>query len=234
MRGDPVKVGSVVWVLSALLIALVDPAVFAQTRTALVTNELAKVYRIDLPAHTQTAFKPMTAHGLVWVAITDGTVVIGGVAKEVKQGAATWEETAVPVSFRAPDKESARFVIVDLTPVCEDVGILNLASPFAGRPYDPTKNQVYHDESLAPGNALQEDSVQQSQLFVAVAPLLLIVQMAINRDDEPVRWSEPTLLNLTAGEVRWTKPGRHLFTNGGKTNARFVMVWWSWRPPIRE
>jgi hypothetical protein len=229
MRGVPANVGGVSSVFLALLFALVVPSVFGQMRTPLVTDSLATVYRIDLPAGTRTTVTPTSAHGIVWVAITDGTVVVGGVAREVKQGSAEWLEGATPVAFRAADAKAAQFVIADLSMALQGDRIQNWASSFTigpSDPNDPTKARSHRRESLEPGGSIQEHTPQGATLFVAVAPLVLKDQIDLADEDEPLRLSEPTLMKLAAGQVRWTKPGLHLFTNVSKTNARFVMIKW--------
>ncbi len=234
MRDVSVRVGGVSSVLSVLLVALVGPATFAQTRTPLVTNDLATVYRIDLPARTRTTVTPTTVHGLAWVAITDGTVVVDGVPKDVRQGAAEWRPGAAAIGLRAGDTRSARFVVADLSSVCEIVDLSNYGSAVPITPPGAETDRTLHGESLPPGVYLDEGLGGGAELFVAVAPLFVKDEVDRSWEDEPMKWSEPVLMHLAAGEVRWTKPGRHRFTNGGKTNARFVIVRWWWTPPIRK
>ncbi len=231
-------IGSVA-VLSAVLVALTALTASAQTRTPLGSYRLAGVYRIDLPARTQTAVTPRTTHGLVWVAITNGTVLVGGVAKAVNQGAAEGQQGAASVSFRAADAKAAQFVVADLLappPVaqCEGaewgVGIENWAAPITlgpPSPNDPTRPRLGEGtESLGPGVTIDEAVPSGVTLVGAVAPLLLRDDLNLAEEGEPRRLAEPKVMKLAAAEVQWTRPGGHLITNVGKTNARFVRIMW--------
>ena len=68
------------------------------------------------------------------------------------------------------------------------------------------------------------------ELFVAVAPLTLKIQVNLADEGEPSRWAKPTMMKLAAGEVRWITADNMIITNVGETNARFVWVGWFTRP----
>ncbi len=218
-------------VLSALLIVLTAPIASAQTRTRLGSYRLADVYRIDLPAHKGTTVTPRTARGLVWVAITVGTIVVDGVAADVGQGAAARQKGAAAVGFRADGTNAARFVVVDLSAATEEVEIENPPLPISmARPDrgDPIKAREHKDWSLEPGNTI--DAVHTPEyLLVAMAPLALKVEVELSEEGEPRRMAKPAVVKLDVGGVHWLPSGPMLITNIGETNARFVEIGWIWR-----
>lgn len=232
--------------LSALLVVIAVPTASAQTRTRLGSYRLASVYRLDLPAKTYMSVRPSTKHGLVWVAITDGLVEIDKVEQTVTQGAAEWQEGAEAVGFRPDGTKAATFVVVDLrelstVPRGARVGswyvvIDNNASPFGigpPDPNDPTKARMHKDESLEPGQTIDQAHGFED-LWIAVAPLLLTVQRNLSDEGEPLRLANPTFMKMAGGDVRWMKEDTKFITNVGKTNARFVTVGWWWRPVLSK
>ena len=173
--------------------------------------------------------RPSTKHGLVWWAITEGIVEVGRVEQTVKQGAAEWQEGAEPVGFRLRRRQvRAVRLRVDLSAASEEVMISNWSSPVGvGRP-GPTQFRMLKGESLQPGGTIDAVHTPES-LLVAVAPLMLKVQLQLSEEGEPRRMAKPTIMKLAAGGVQWLKPGPMLITNVGKTNARFVEIGWIWR-----
>lgn len=194
----------------------------APTRTPLVTNKLAAVYRIEVPPGQETVVTPQTQQGIVWVALSEGVVEVAGVKKTVAEGSAERIDGGRQVTFGSSSRTPAMFVVVDVLSALQPLTVENFTSLVPGRHHPGVHGP---NESLGPGQVLSQASDQNDALIIAIMPLELEDRLNMGGEEKWIP-SKPVRIKMTRGEARWTQPGLHDFKNVARTPARFVQIEW--------
>jgi len=107
--------------------------------------------------------------------------------------------------FRNASDRSARLIIVDIKAAANE----------------PTISA----SDLDPGQILEDASDANDRLLIATSGLRLLDVRNLEEDEgRPWRSSEPVLIMMRPGEVRWIKSGMHRLKNLLRTPAKFVTV----------
>jgi hypothetical protein len=169
-------------------------------------DELAVISRAQLRGGKNMSVKPLSAIGVILLAIENCTVEVNGSPVQLMAGERRFVHGKETVKVSSSSPQTASLLIVNVRRA--------------------RQAQTFDRIELASGKVMEDASTRNETLVVNLEPLRL--RDIINRsdEDEPPSYSQPRVIELGAGETAWLEPGMHHITNVGASTARFVTIEW--------
>ena len=194
-------------VIVSLLLSFVLSSYFCFAFTQTDANNLTLAQVTDLVVHqgSQRVIHPLSAQGILLVALRDCNLSAGGETLEVRRGEIKQIPGSNRVLIASTSNDPCRFVLINIREASQPLTIGSVHLQVAGEVHDA--------------------SARNSTLLVALSPMQLEDQVNVGNEAE---WtaSRSRAIILLPGQSCWLKAGIHHIKNVRGQPARFIAVEW--------
>ncbi len=171
-------------------------------------DENVSVTVIDVTPAGEYKVEGARPHGSVWVALSDGALLLQGASSAVRTvhaGEAEFVAGGTGVSFRSAANRPTRLIVVAVKRRSQELTV--------------------HTTELKAGRELHDASDRNDTLLIPVSTVRLLDVRNLG-DESEWKPSGPEVIRMLPGQVGWVRAGIHHFKNLLASPCAFVTVEW--------